>query len=166
MSQQQKPERVVSTQLEDLSHNYAYMSIDQMQQQEQQMPPMVDIKTSSVNLILTTSTGTRTTATITSTSKCTEYPDYVNYAPVVVHMNEVEKSNTYLSKLNSSPNTKCWGTIEQTAAYNDLNNPQQKREHPDTRYIVTEIQQVIFYFELTKIYSTGSDVIKAHPNLR
>ncbi|XP_062545853.1 mucin-2 isoform X2 [Armigeres subalbatus] len=79
-----------SSKLEDLSHNYAELSIghQQQQQQSQQKPEksrpssFSSTKKANLSLILTTSTNTRTTPTITAMKSAVEYPDYVNCTPV------------------------------------------------------------------------------------
>ncbi|XP_053694645.1 insulin receptor substrate 1 [Sabethes cyaneus] len=77
-----------SSKLEDLSHNYAELSLGQQQQQQQQhktdksrQSSFSSTKRTNLSLILTTSTNTRTTATITTMKTAVEYPDYVNCSP-------------------------------------------------------------------------------------
>ncbi|XP_062707131.1 serine-rich adhesin for platelets isoform X5 [Aedes albopictus] len=79
-----------SSKLEDLSHNYAELSIGQQQQQQQTQQKtekshpssFSSTKKANLSLILTTSTNTRTTPTITAMKSAVEYPDYVNCTPV------------------------------------------------------------------------------------
>lgn len=89
--QAQGPKDAESSRLEDLSHNYAELSIGQQQQQQQPAQPKTDksrpssfssTKKANLSLILTTSTNTRTTPTITAMKSALEYPDYVNCSPV------------------------------------------------------------------------------------
>ncbi|XP_055548993.1 serine-rich adhesin for platelets isoform X8 [Wyeomyia smithii] len=76
-----------SSKLEDLSHNYAELSLGQQQQQQQQktdksrQSSFSSTKRTNLSLILTTSTNTRTTATVTTMKTSVEYPDYVNCSP-------------------------------------------------------------------------------------
>lgn len=84
--QQQHSKDPENTKLEDLSHNYAELSLGQQQQQQQKVeinfPSTYDnTKRVKLSLILTASTSTRTTPTVTAMKSIIEYPDYVNCSP-------------------------------------------------------------------------------------
>ncbi|XP_055635740.1 mucin-12 isoform X2 [Toxorhynchites rutilus septentrionalis] len=89
MNQEQHSKDPENTKLEDLSHNYAELSLGQQQQQQQQQqkaenshPSCFDnTKRANLSLILTPSTNTRTTPTVTAMKSIIEYPDYVNCSP-------------------------------------------------------------------------------------
>lgn len=74
-----------NSKLEDLSHNYAELSLGQQQQQQKtdnsRPSSFSSAKRANLNLILTTSTNTRTTPTVTTMKSFVEYPDYVNCSP-------------------------------------------------------------------------------------
>ncbi|XP_055590589.1 mucin-19 isoform X2 [Uranotaenia lowii] len=89
MDPQQKPQTSSNDQesnkLEDLSHNYAELSIGQQQQQKPETSHTSSFSSSkraNLSLILTTSTNTRTTPTVTTMKSTVEYPNYVNCSPV------------------------------------------------------------------------------------